>query len=140
MKLTFLFQCETPYQLRWIAIKFRPNLDIHIPHIMNPTDWRSSDFSLSFSIKSLSVSPILYILRKFYDIFFGFSCTNKHISIHDKLISEPGKNYQHFSTDRMCCSVAISQMLLDCSEFLQLRFNPLFAGAKPRLFDSTSAS
>lgn len=24
----------------------------------------------------------------------------------------------------MCCSVAISQMLLDCSEFLQLRFNP----------------
>lgn len=32
----------------------------------------------------------------------------------------------------MCCSVAISQMLLDCSEFLQLRFNPLFAKADLR--------
>lgn len=43
-------------------------------------------------------------------------------------------------TDRMCCSVAISQMLLYCSEFLQLRINSMFAGAKPCSFASASAS
>lgn len=35
---------------------------------------------------------------------------------------------------------AIVQMLLDCSEFLQLIFNRLFAEARLHLFDSISAS